>query len=431
MTTANNIGGQESKASTFQWWMVSNLGIGAGFAAFVVLLIPPYITGITNAADAGVIMAIIALSAVLGPVLGGFADRYRAHRLVLVGGIFLMAFGFFFFGWAAFSNGFFSIDAILIGVGVASVGAVAPVYVIGAGLDQELQAKRLTALSLVIPIGTVVGGAIMSAAVTAGLSYPDRFFIAGGMMALVGLVTWLSSGQPTKQLLAAMDAKAQQSANQTQTEAKPESLGLGRILLSTFGIFLLVMVCSEFAANGVNNQISNILPNVFGISEATTSGLISLTGVFNIGLFFVAGRWMARSSIMGPFLLSHLARFVGALGMAFLGMMSDNAPLIMTAFFMQVLYQGLPFLLPTQAVGAVRFSSLLPGAASGFVFGAAAGGAFLGSVVGGILADSVGFNAINWMAAVTAGLAVVMTLVSLVPADRKIRKEEEAAPEEM
>ncbi len=41
--------------------MISNLAIGAGFSAFVALLIPPYVTEATgNAAEAGIVMAIIA-----------------------------------------------------------------------------------------------------------------------------------------------------------------------------------------------------------------------------------------------------------------------------------------------------------------------------------------------------------------------------------
>jgi MFS family permease len=80
---------------TFQWWMVSFVGFGAGFFAFVSLLIPPFVTKATgNAAEAGVVMAVISLAAVLGPVLGSFADRYRAHRLVLNLGLFGMATAF-------------------------------------------------------------------------------------------------------------------------------------------------------------------------------------------------------------------------------------------------------------------------------------------------------------------------------------------------
>jgi len=61
------------------------------------------------------------------------------------------------------------------------------------------------------------------------------------------------------------------------------------------------------------------------------------------------------------------------------------------------------------------------------VIGASAIGSFIGSVLGGMLADNVGFNAINWMAAIAAGLAVLLIFISLWPAERKKRAEESAA----
>ena len=68
----------------------SSITAGAGFSVFMALLIPPYVTQATGSASAaGVVMAIISLAAVLGPVLGGLADKYRAHRLVLSLGVAL------------------------------------------------------------------------------------------------------------------------------------------------------------------------------------------------------------------------------------------------------------------------------------------------------------------------------------------------------
>lgn len=65
----------------FEWWMISFFAVGAGFSAFASLLIPPFITEATgSAAEAGIVMAIISLAAVLGPVFGNFADKYRAHQ---------------------------------------------------------------------------------------------------------------------------------------------------------------------------------------------------------------------------------------------------------------------------------------------------------------------------------------------------------------
>ena len=53
-------------------------------------------------------------------------------------------------------------------------------------------------------------------------------------------------------------------------------------------------------------------------------------------------------------------------------------------------------------------------------------GSFLGSVLGGLLADSVGFNAINWMGAIAAGIASLLIFISLWPAERKKQAEEAA-----
>ena len=118
MTTLNNnqSGTDNAKSGhSFEWWMVSFIAGGAGWAAFISLLIPPFVTETTgNAADAGIMMAIISLAAVLGPVLGGFADKYRAHRLVLSLGVLGMALGFFMYSIWAEAKALYALDAIVL-----------------------------------------------------------------------------------------------------------------------------------------------------------------------------------------------------------------------------------------------------------------------------------------------------------------------------
>jgi hypothetical protein len=64
MTNQANANDEKEKGSAFQWWMVSNLAFGAGFSAFISLLISPFVTDVTgNAADAGIIMTIISQTA--------------------------------------------------------------------------------------------------------------------------------------------------------------------------------------------------------------------------------------------------------------------------------------------------------------------------------------------------------------------------------
>lgn len=398
-----------SKQRAFEGWMISNLAMGAGFSAFVALLIPPYITGITgSAADAGIIMAIISLAAILGPVLGGLADRYRAHRSIMSLGVLGMAVAFLAYSISAEAQAIYALEAILMGVSVAAVSAVGPAFIVGANLSQELEAKRLTTYNLVAPAGQVLGGVLLGAAAAAGMGFEQRFTIAGIVMLVAFLVTWFTSK-------AAADRIVVEAPN---AELDGKSSGLKQVLISIFGMYLLVLTLSSMANNGINNQISNILPNVYGFSEVGTSTMISLAGLLNLALFLVAGRWMARSGPMTVFNFGNLMRFVGGLGMALLGM-ATNSPALLVVAFVQILYQGIPFVRLTQAALAVRFATIAAGQASGWVIGASAAGSFLGSVIGGYLASNVGFNAINWMAAIAAGLAVLLTLFSLRPAYRK------------
>ena len=91
------------------------------------LLIPPFVTESTgNAADAGIVMAIISLAAILAPVLGGFADKYRAHRLVLTLGVLGMALGFLMYSFSADAKAIYALDAIVLGISAAAINAGGP-----------------------------------------------------------------------------------------------------------------------------------------------------------------------------------------------------------------------------------------------------------------------------------------------------------------
>jgi MFS family permease len=412
---------KKATGPSFEWWMVSNLAMGAGFSAFVALLIPPFVTESTgNAADAGIVMAIISLAAVLGPVLGGFADKYRAHRLIMSLGVLGMALAFAMYAISAEAKAILALDAILMGVSIAAISAVAPVFIVGANLPKALEAKRLTTFNLIAPVGQVLGGVLLGVAARAGGSYIQGFWLSAVVLFVVFLITWFSSAGPAKRILLPED-KADEAI-----EGKKKSFGLGKVLLSTFGMYLLILVLSSTANNGLNNQIANLLPNVFGVDSATTSGLISLAGLLNIVFLLGAGAWMGRKGPMPVFVAGNVFRLVGSLGLALLGMVAQS-PLLLVAAFMQIFYQGNPLVRLTQPALAVRFATIPAGAASGWVIAASAAGSFIGSLLGGFLADAFGFNSISWMASIAAGLAVLLIIVSLLPADRKL-KTEEATP---
>jgi len=410
-----------TKAKTFEWWMVAMFAVGLSYSAFISLLIPPYISSLQggSASTAGVVMAIVALGALAGPPIGGFADKYGAHRMVMVAGVGAMALAFVAFALTADNTELYALDAILMGVGVAAVSATAPVLIVGARLSQEVEAKQMTTLQLMMPAGQLAGGAILVAVTT--WSFSDRFWLGAGIVAVLTVVVWFTSAGPGKRLTAAIEmTEAEAVAAQQVRKAS-----LKQVFFSAFGIYIAVMVLSSVANNGVNSQISNILPSVYGIDEKTTSALISLAGLLNIVLYFPAGRWMAKRGAFPPYAAGIVARLVAGLGMALVGMMSGSQVLLGAAF-MQLMYQASPFTRLPQSSLAVRMADFPAGMASGWVIAASAIGSFLGSLIGGFLADKYGFNAINWMAAVSAGASVVILWLWLRPREAERRQAEEA-----
>jgi predicted MFS family arabinose efflux permease len=398
--------------------MTSNVAIGAGWAAFVALLVPPYITQATGSASkAGVVMAMMSLAAVLGPVLGGIADRYRAHRHVMVGGLGAMTVALLAMGVGAADSEFQVIDAVIMGLGVAGVSAVSPVFIVSAGLSDQLQARRLTAFSVAFPAGQVAGGMLMAAAAQAKWTFDQRFYLGAAVLALLTVIVFFTSRKPTAALVFddADDADDDDRADEVEHTRRT---GFGGVIFSLFGLYLLVLVLSSIASNGVNNQIANILPNVYGISETTTSSLISLAGVLNIGLFFIAGKVMTKYGPLTPFIAGTVMRFGGAACLGLLGWVSD-APVLLAAAAMQLLYQGAPFARLPQNVLAVKYAPIPSGQANGWVVAGSAFGSFIGSLLGGWLADEVGFNSISWMAAISAGLGVGLLVLVIWPMDRR------------
>jgi MFS family permease len=407
---------EQPKQSAFEWWMVSNFAVGAGFAAFVALLIPPYVTEVTgSAADAGIVMMFISLAAVMAPVIGNFADRYSAHRLVLTLGVAGMGVAFAMYGLSADNSAVLALDALIMGLSIAAQQAVAPVFVIAAGLEKGVQAKRLTTLNLVYPAGQVVGGALLAIAATASLGYAERFWIAALFMGLGAIITWFGAAKAAKRIQSSPPPSKEQVD-------KTRKSGLKAVLLSSFGIYLAILVLSSITNNGINNQIANILPNVYGIDAATTSGLIALAGLLGLAFYPIAGWWMGRSSALSTFTIGAVMRLAGSAAMGVLGLISGS-PILLVAAAMQTLYQASPFIRMAQPVVAVRFSTFGAGAAAGWVIGASAVGSAIGSLLGGWLAQNVGFNAINWMGAISAALSIVLLLVYLWPAERRRRAE--------
>jgi predicted MFS family arabinose efflux permease len=409
--------------------MICNLAAGAAYAAFASLLIPAFVTEITgSAAEAGVIMAIIGLGAVLGPVIGTFADRYQAHRLALNLGAVGMSLAFVAYALSAGTKGIYALEAIILGISLAAVSVIGNTFIVGANLPKETEAKQLTTFNLLYPIGQLAGGALMGWAATAGWSFEDRFWLASVVIGGTALVTLLTSRVPANRLHAAMPT--QSTDRPPGDQSGPTGPPIRAVLISSFGLFLVIIILSSITSNGINSQVSNIMPGVFGYSQAETATLISLAGGLNIIATLVAGKWMRRSGPATVYLGGQALRAAGATGLALIGSFASGSQLL-AGIFMQVLYQGSPIGRFPQAPVGTRLAIVPAGAANGFIIGGAAIGGFLGSLLGGFVAKEIGLNAVNWMGAITGIIAVVLILLFLIPAFRNSETEVESTQSDL
>jgi predicted MFS family arabinose efflux permease len=267
-----------------------------------------------------------------------------------------------------------------------------------------------------MPAGQLVGGLIL-AGITSW-SFSDRFWLGAAIVAVSFIVVWFTTGNVSQRLKAAMN---EDSAIEADGDRK--KIGLKQVLFSTFGIYFAVLVFTSIANNGVNAQIANIMPNVYGIDAKTTSALISVAGLLNIVLYFPVGRWMGRKGPFPPFMTGIVGRMIAGLGMGAVGLMTDNKALLGAAF-MQLMYQTAPFVRLAQPGLAVRFATFPAGQASGWVIAGSAIGSFVGSLLGGYLADAFGYNAVNWMAAAAGGGAALILFLWLRPAEKRIKADE-------
>jgi hypothetical protein len=65
------------------------------------------------------------------------------------------------------------------------------------------------------------------------------------------------------------------------------------VLVSTFGMFMLVVVLCSIGNNRLTSQLANVMPHAFGFSNTATSLLLGAAGLLNIPVIVLTGSWHA------------------------------------------------------------------------------------------------------------------------------------------
>jgi predicted MFS family arabinose efflux permease len=400
----------------FQPWMVANLAVGMGQFTFVPLLIVPYVTQAAGQASAGgAVVAIIGLSALTAPVVGGFAERYRAYRGVFTAGIAAMALSMALYAWSALNGETLALVAILFGVGIAGIQSVGPVFIVSVGLDEQFQSRRLAAYNLITSVGLVVAGLLL--ALVAPWTYAQKFLLAAGLLTVIAVVVWLTSGHQAT-LVRPRPAPVGADAG--------EPTGVRAVFRGTFGILMLMAVFAGMGYNAMISQVGNIMGSSFGWEPSQTSLMLGISGLVNIGGFILAGALMARKGALTTATVAQVFHLTGLVGLALLSLLAGPAGLVV-AFAMLCFYMGEPYGRIPQPVLAVRFSRFSASVGTGWYIAVLAGSSSVGGLVAGALAQTFDYSAVLWMAAVCFAVSLAVVFLGLWPAERRLRAATTAA----
>ena len=186
-------------------------------------------------------------------------------------------------------------------------------------------------------------------------------------------------------------------------------MGLGAVLLTSFGLLLLVVAVWFSAHTILLSQYANLMQNVFSIDNNTAAVGMAVAVLVSIPLFPLVGRWLATAPYRLPLLVGIGLQTLAALGLWLISGMTGIPALVPLAIY------GVIMLMLTlnDVSGAVLSTSTSPiGPSSGqggYGFAMALGG-ILGAILAGAAADWLGFSGLPVVAAIGFGVAFVLTL---------------------
>ncbi|GAD03915.1 major facilitator superfamily MFS_1 [Agarivorans albus MKT 106] len=212
-------------------WYTAHLCYGIIQLVFIPILIPTFILDKTGSpTQVGIAMGILGLSGLLAPVLGGLADKYRAHRAAQLIGLAAIAISALVFALSGANFMLHLLAAVFLGLGSASLLMINPAFIVSGGYEAEEEASKLTLLNQVAIVGSLLAGIGLAALTEAGVSFELRFAV----MFFIPLLALLVTAATNKQAAAQIKVE--------QVNEGGEAGGIMQVVLSRFGLILLAIV---------------------------------------------------------------------------------------------------------------------------------------------------------------------------------------------
>ena len=175
-------------------WYFSYALLGVMLAGLAPILLPLAVSRMGSPAEVGLVMAAFNLGGLAAPLWGGLADRYRLHRLLLVGGLLLAAIGMGLFAFSQSAGAWLAL-AIIQGVGVAAASTVANLFIVEQH-DKSEWDVRIGWLQTFYGAGQVAG--LLAAGLLSRSNLRMGLLVAAGVAAVAAVLGWLTTQTPPK-----------------------------------------------------------------------------------------------------------------------------------------------------------------------------------------------------------------------------------------
>ena len=383
----------------YESWFLSQGIVGfvnAGGAAFLVA--PMIIEQGGTPADAGMIVGLLPFVALLSPIFGNFADRFRIHREMVLAGLVALVLASITMSFAE-QELTYIVGALLFGTGggliiVANLGMLA-----GSGLDDDVMATRMGLLQMSLPFGQFTALGIMAALLAAGVELQTLFLLHAAVAALGFVVMWPLTRAPAERISRQLDLAT--SVTTSAGSGSGKRIGFAAIIFSGFGLFLFINFLSQFGEQIVESQYPNYLGDVFKIEPDTAALAMAVAVLISAPLYPVSGRWTAKKGPKVPFMVSMAVRTLTVAGLAFISIGLEDAgdgmqTLALLLFGLMIVVY--PFFEVNTSLIAAKTSPIGPGGGQGFQGGATNLAGILGGFTAGWLADQAGYDTLAWVA---------------------------------
>jgi predicted MFS family arabinose efflux permease len=381
------------------WWYAAPATFGGVQMVALPLLIPSHTFDLTGSAShSGGVLAMIGLAGFVAPLIGGYADRARAHARMQILALLGYALAF---ALLAFVPAIAAVYVATAMIGLCSITmlSINPTFVVAAGYDDAEKTLRLTRMNQFIFVGAIVAGALLS--LLGGMG-KQVAFVAMMFAALAAMiVTRKDNSRASTRMQKAQDAP------QEQDKAAPKGKMSFGFLIFLFAVFGGMVASANQVAQG-----PNVLENVYSMDPSWIAGMLTVSAIVSLVTLDLGGRLMQKADAGAIWLVGLAIYAMASGGMAL--MVGAGAAAGVIALVLQLIFmQGLSLVDMAKPALAERATTLAPSTTQGVLLFAIAGGYSAGSIMGGQVGEASGLAAIPAFASIVALGTLALAMLAL------------------